>query len=238
MAKTTVCAICGKEINKGFLGSNVEHLDIGSAAFGLTCCKECHATYKSVAIRHKERFNAKLENFKRANKKKKLSEQEVGALFVEYAAASKPEKPLDKSQILPNFSHFYRYSEEGRFAVREFALGFFNSDVCAKAMVKSKAESALLDFNVFDRNDITKIEYSRAGSGDPLGLFSIAYSFNIRLNDERVMTYKPCITRAAFVGHGFGFGYYRSAEKKLIAELEALKRIIGSDLPITKVFKM
>jgi hypothetical protein len=69
-------------------------------------------------------------------------------------------------------------------------------------------------------------------------LFSIAYSFNIRLNDERVMTYKPCITRAAFIGHGFGFGYYRSAEKKLIAELEALKRIIGSDLPITKVFKM
>ena len=62
--------------------------------------------------------------------------------------------------------------------------------------------------------------------------------FAIRLNDETVMTYKPCIARTADSGAGFGFGYQKSAEKKLVYQLEEFKRLIGSDLPIVKINKI
>lgn len=236
MAKTTNCAFCGKELTKGLFNGNAEKLEIGTT-LGLTCCADCLAKYKAAAEEHRERFNTKLENFKKATRKKP-TEREIAEMFMRYTDECKRNNPTDNLKILGNFSHFFHYGDNGEFGVKEFGLGFFKSDVSAKSMVESKIAASLLDLNVFTKDDITKIEYAKAGIGDPLGLFSIAYSFNIRLNDEFVLTYKPCITRAAFIGRGFGFGYYRSAQKKLVRELENFKRIIGSDLPIVRVGKI
>jgi hypothetical protein len=235
MAKTTNCVFCGKELTKGLFNGNVERLEIGKT-FGLTCCADCLAKYKEIAEGQGERFNIKLENYKRSTGKK-LSEQEIANLFVDYVQEYNNHSS-GELKLLGDFSHFFHYNQNGEFSVHEFGLGFFKSDVSAKDMVKSKAMAALPDFNAFTKDDITKIEYAKVGIGDPLGLFTIAYSFNIRLNDEYTLTYKPGITRAAFIGHGFGFGYYRSAEKKLLRELENFKRIIGSDLPIVKKGRM
>ena len=86
--------------------------------------------------------------------------------------------------------------------------------------------------------DKSKIEYAKNHIGSFDGLFHKIYSFAIRLNDESVMTYKPCVTRTSAPGTGFGFGYQKSAEKKLIKQLEEFKQAIGSDLPIVKVKKI
>ena len=93
---------------------------------------------------------------------------------------------------------------------------------------------ATQDAFAFTKDDITKIEYQKIGIGQPINLFKRGYSFNIYLNDEKVLTYKPCVARSFAIGKGFGFGYYKSAEKALLAQLEDFKRTIGSNLPVKK----
>ena len=136
-----------------------------------------------------------------------------------------------------HIGYFYLLDDDGNFSVREYGKGNENLDITAEDMVKShlKVET---DCHFFDKNDITKIEYAKNKMGSFDGLFHKIYSFAIRLNDETVMTYKPCVTRTATAGAGFAFGYQKSAEKKLIKELEEFKQAIGSDLPIVKVNKI
>jgi hypothetical protein len=124
------------------------------------------------------------------------------------------------------------------FAVRETRTGFVNSDVSAKDMIKSLEAAGDVDSYLVSRNDIDRIEYRQVGIGEPLGLFNIAYSFEIRLNDEKVITYKPCITRTALLGKGFCGIYNKiSARKQMEKLLKEFKEHIGSDLPIVRVRK-
>jgi hypothetical protein len=172
--------------------------------------------------------------------KRKPTEKEITEMFLQYLEEEK--KYSGKTaQIEPDmFKSFYVYDSLAPtyFSTREFGKGFLKSDVAAERMVKSLEKAENTQCCCFDKDDITKIEYAQIGSGNNLGLFKQAYSYAIRLNDESIMTYKPCVTRTAVLGSGFLFGYKKSAEKKVIEMLNEFKKQIGSDLPIVKVKKI
>ncbi len=237
MAKIKNCAICDKEMAAGLFSGENEYIDVGCAT--LDCCEDCKNKYKLLAKKHKKRFEAKFINYKKTLKRK-TTKQEIGKMFIAYCNEAKEYEDKTRDVELTMFSNFYCYNPNGNgyFSVKEFSNDFAHSDITAKNMVKSMEKSLNDDLYIFDKNDITKIEYAKAGIGDPLGFFSMAFSYSIRLNDEKVLTYKPCITRTALLGNGFIFGYRRSAEKKLLAKLNEFKKTIGSDLPIVKVNKI
>ncbi len=237
MAKTTTCKFCNKELTKGFFNGNANSLEVAPLVY-VTCCDECEKELRDVAKQESERFGVKLANLKRATKSKPTQE-EIGKMYLKYL----DEKDVHLSKpfvALPiEFEGFCCIGAGGSFCVKEFEQGFINSDASAKLMVKSKekaAEEGTLLSRYFTKEDITRIEYRRVGIGDPLGLCNIAYSYEIRLNDEKDVTYKPCITRAAVLGKGFlGFFCKKSAKRQIQAMLERFKEHIGSDLPIREV---
>lgn len=237
MAKVTNCGFCGKEITSGFFKGDAAYLDVGLHT--LSCCEECYKKYETIYEQHKERFEVKLENLKKS-KNGKISSTDLAKMLVQYIDEAKQYEESSREKSVDLFTTFFGHNSNGEqhFSVKEFRKGWLSSDITAKDMAKSISASCDESYVFFDKNDITKIEYAKIGIGDPLGLFTVAYSFTIRLNNESIMTYRPCITRAASLGHGFLFGYRRSAEKKLIKVLNEFKKTIGSDLPIVKVRKI
>ncbi len=236
MAKKANCAFCGKELTKGFFKGNDMVLDYGIGV--LTCCEECYANYQPLEKDRKKRFGTKLNNLKNAKRIKKLAEADIAKMYATYAEEELKQTLKYPTEIPSEGLGVFLLSENGCFSVREFATGFTSEDISAKDMVRSLEKSEKTDCLFFDKNDITKIEYAKVGSGDFVGMFAKAYSFAIRLNDETVMTYKPCITKTAMLGQGFFLGFQKNAEAKLIDQLEYFKKKIGSDLPIVKVNKI
>ena len=236
MAKTTNCSFCGKEITKGIFNGEDCTLDLGTGTKLITCCQECHDKYKSELKANKKRFLTKFDNMKRATRAK-YSEKEIAKLFMTYLEEKESQYAKYPDATATHIGSFFMTDDAGNFTVAEYGKGISNIDITAKDMVKSYL-SVETDCHFFDKNDITKIEYAKNHMGSFDGLFHKIYSFAIRLNDESVMTYKPCVTRTSAPGTGFGFGYQKSAEKKLIKQLEEFKQAIGSDLPIVKVKKI
>lgn len=236
MAKIANCVFCNKEVTKGFFNGNSQSLEVGSSS--LICCTDCYNKYKMASKARKRRFALKFETLKKTTRKR-YTEKEIAKMYLTYIEEEEKQKAKCGDEVADMFQSFYNYNFNGYFSVREFGKGFLNEDRFADEMIKSLDKASETDCCCFDKNDITKIEYARVGNGDIVDMFHKAYSFAIRLNDEKIMTYKPCITRTATVGKGFfAFGYKKSAEKVLIEELNEFKRIIGSDLPIVKVGKI
>ena len=237
MAKTTNCAFCGKELTKGFFTGDVTTLDVGLMQ-NIECCEECCEKYKKIAKHVKKRFSVKCETLKKKTKKK-LTSKDLAQLFLQYARSEKECVARNAGEVADKALNFFSFNDNGYFSVREFSLGFAEKSINVKEMIKS-IEKAQRDTGCicFDKSDITRIEYAPAGIGDFNGLFQKVYSYDIRLNDETVMTYKPTITRATSYGGGFLFGYRKSAEKRLLRVLNEFKKVIGSDLPIVKVKKI
>ena len=240
MAKTKECAFCGKELSAGFFTGNSTSLDVGVAVF-VTCCEDCYEKYRECAKTSRKRFDVKFANYKRAAKKKP-SNKEIANMFKTYLEEEQQQLNKAGNEELDMVMGCFCFNKNGFFAVRELEQGFIKSDVNAKDMLKTLDKAYDVDSLPFNKDDITKIEYARVGIGDPMGipvgLFRIAYSYEIRLNDQKVMTYKPCITRMAVIGNGFlTFGCKRSANKQMFKFLNEFKTIIGSDLPIVKVKK-
>lgn len=238
MAKTTNCALCGKEMTSGFFTGNAQTLDMGISSCNIVCCEECYEKYKKTAKRIRKRFSTKCEHLRKA-RKAKLSQKELGQMFFSYLKEEKECLEKCRGEVLDQVMNFFSFNDNGFFSVKEFGTGFSNQDISAGDMLKSIEKSQRdTDCLCFDKNDITKIEYAKIGIGDFNGLFQKIYSFAIRLNDEKVMTYKPTVTRALSYGSGFLFGYERSAEKRLRKTLNEFKKQIGSELPIVKVRKI
>lgn len=237
MAKTTTCKFCNKELTKGFFNGNANSLEVAPLTY-VTCCDACEKELRSIAKAESERFGAKLGNYKRATRTKP-DQDTIANMFITYISEMEDNAGKHSFPVTGDFDGFYSIGRNGTFTAKEFETGFINSDTSAKFMVKSK-DAALVEGldmgRYFTKDDITRIEYRRVGIGDPLGLFNIAYSYEIRLNDEKTVTFKPCITRAAVLGNGFlGLFCKRSAGKKIAAMLERFKTHIGSDLPIREV---
>lgn len=235
MAKITNCSFCGKELTKGIFKGDDYYLDLGM--YGATCCEDCYNKRKNISKPDKKRIETKLDNFKRATKNKP-SEKDIAIMFDKYFEEKGIQEEKCGAEVPDVAFGCFCCNSAGYFSVREYSMTFSNQDVSAKSMIKSLDKAVDTQCICFDKNDITKIEYAKIGSGDPLGLFATAYSFAIRLNDEKIMTYKPCITRTAMVGRGLFFGHQKSAEKRLIDQLNEFKKAIGSDLPIVKVKKI
>lgn len=236
MAKTTKCQFCGKELTTGFFGGDATSIDVASGV-SVTCCEECRAQKKDIAKINKERFGVKLANYKHAAKKK-LTEGEIAAMYSRYERQQEQHTVKSACNVPTEMTGFFWHDQNGTFGVKEFQQGFLSSDVSAKSMVNSLKKAERVDTYGFTKDDITKLEFRQVGMGDPLGLFAIAYSFEIRLNDEKVVTYKPCITRTAVLGRGFlGFFCKKSARKQMIKMLEAFKQVTGCTLPIAEVKK-
>lgn len=140
-----------------------------------------------------------------------------------------------KIDTYTDLGYFVVNEENKCFAIREFELG---SDVTAGQMVKSLKKSEETGDVWFSKDDVTRLEYRTTFVGESLGLFSSAYSFEIRLNGEKVITYKPCITKAAFIGKGlFPHSQKKKAKEQCRGLLVLLKETIGADLPVVEVKK-
>lgn len=236
MAKMINCPFCGKEIKKGLFSSEQMVLVLGKG-FSVDCCSECYEKYKDAVKADKNRFGIKLNNMKKATKIK-LKPEEIAKLFVEYE--NDYQQHLIKGGLKSPHSRYacFCLADDGFFSMRETSLAFEDEDVSPKDMIKSLKKADSTGCLYFTKDDITRIEYAKVGIGSFLGLTNKAYSFNIRVNDEKVVTYKPCISRTAMLGKGFMFGYQRSAEKELLKHINKFKQHIGCDLPVVKVKKI
>lgn len=232
MAKMTKCAICGKEIKKGFFSEESETLSF-TLDVSITCCKECEETFRDAEVFDHERFGRKIYNYQK-NTKRKLTDAEIGHMFLQYTSDMQNHILKTDCDRYVGFCGFCYCDEDGNFAVKEHQLGFRSRDIGIIDMVVSKANNMLCHDVFFDKNDITKIAYRRKKLGDPRGPFGAAYSYDIILNDENTFTYKPGMSRASTIGHGLPFLWFFSADKKIRKMLEEFKQAIGSDLPIEK----
>lgn len=236
MAKTKFCQFCGKELTAGFFSGTATSVEVAPSVY-VTCCEDCEKEKKGEAKLNKERFGVKLANYKRSTKRKP-SEAEIASMYRQYVTEQEEQIVKHGANIPNTFTGFFWHNENGVFSVREFQQGFFSSDVSAKEMVKSLKKATATEAFCFTKDDVTKLEFCRVGMGDPLGLFAIAYSYEIRLNDEKVMTYRPCITRTAVLGKGFlGLFCKKSAAKQVYKMLETFQQVTGCTLPIVEVKK-
>ncbi len=235
MAKTGNCPICGKEIEYGFMNLGAEQLKITSDQY-LYCCEDCKKEYKDLAKAAMPKFEAKLHNYKR-HRKEKPDNNALGNLFITYINDSLVQLEKNAGQAPDNQRCFYVYNDDGYFNVREWKLGFLNKDISLTDMAKSSFRLGNTDGMMFTKDDITRIEFRRDSLPSSAGLFKYCASYDIRLNDESVMTAKPCITRMAIVTTATMFNAGSALDKKMIEILNDFKAVIGSDLPIVKVKK-
>ena len=189
MAKMTNCAICGKEIKKGFFSEESETLSL-SLDVSITCCTECSKVFSDAEVFDHERFARKIYNYQK-NNKRKLTDAEIGRMFLQYTSDIQNHILTTDCDRYVGFCGFCYCDEDGNFAVKEHQLGFCSRDIGTIDMVASQINNRLYHDVFFNKNDITKIAYRRKKLGDPYGLFSAAYSYDIILNDEKTFTYKP-----------------------------------------------
>ena len=232
MAKKTNCVFCNKELTKGLFKGDDCLLDTGAGL--LTCCEDCYSQYQADEKRRSKRFGIKVENLKRAAKRK-VSEKELAEMYRVYVEEEQRQFEKCGRQAVDNHMIWFGFNNRKFFAVKEQATGFINSDVTAKEISKSIKKSEDYDSLCFDSDDITKLEFRPVGTGSSLKGFSKMYSYEIRLNDEKVLTYKPCIARTFAIGTGLF--PRKKAEELMYTELKLFKERIGSTLPITKVKK-
>lgn len=233
MAKTKVCVFCGKEYQDKLFGSSeggLLQLGKGDTEIFLNCCNECNKKYEEKANQEGQRFSVKLANLKKATKTKP-SESEIAKMFCAYLSEKTGYPDYTGEQGLP--ISFCFISPDGHFCMTEFCNS--KSNYSAKQHLKSFDNILTYDKNhMFSAKDVSRIEYCQVGK-ESSGLFSTVVIYDIRLNDEKVMTYKPCIGRFYVVGKGIS--QVKSAEKELLRLINVFKSKVGVNLPITKVKK-
>lgn len=233
MAKTMNCQFCGKELTSGFFKGDDRYLDIAGIK-SIVCCEDCFNKYIEDVNRVGKRFAIKFENYKKATKNK-VDEETLKKMFLHYLEEEKEQIARCGTGSSYANAGYFACDDNGLFAVREFELG---SDASAKQMVKSGKKAEDVGEVRFSKDDITRLEYRTSFVGDSLGMFVSAYSFEVRFNDEKVITYKPCITRMSFVGKGlFPHSQKKKAKQQCAAALEIFKKAIGSELPVVEVKK-
>lgn len=234
MAKTKVCPFCGKEYQDSFFGSSeADILEFGEGLtyFSVKCCSNCGSKYREEAKQEGKRFAVKVENIKSATRRK-FKDIEIARMFNAYLSEKAAYPEYIGEEALPICFAFI--SPDGHFGMTEFYTETveFNTKQYEKSIDKIYGwESNRL----FTSRDVSKLEYRQVGMKDTTGMFSAVYTYDIRLNDEKTMTYKPCIARCFIVGKGIRPTHF--AEKEIVRQLEVFKTRVGVNLPITKVKK-
>ena len=231
MAKIVNCSICGKEMTKRFLGSDVKRLNVGDQE--IDCCPECYAKYVAAMEQHAKRFGAKLRNYKLATRQKKLPDAQIGHMYAVYRQEADCFCHVSQPRTICNLSGGIFISNERSFSATEFSNDYFHKDLSVYDMASWVGKKKIEDGLWFTKDDISKIEFARNGRGMFNGLFDMLFSYTIRLNDESIIGYRPAVSRMV-VKVKFPYFARRRAEKKIIAHLELFKQTIGSELPIVR----
>ena len=228
MAKEMQCPLCGKQIVKKFMGNEHDYVNLGE--YSITCCAECGEKYNDFANTYRKMMEAKIYNFK-YKRKQKMDDQTLSQLFLQFYKEA--QKYLETMSVATYSRAFYCFDDNGHFAITESKLGSSNRDISAKDMLKSFKKSQQNDIIYFTKADIDRIEYCIL-SGAPLGIFKTAFPVMVRLNDHKVMTFKPCISKTAVIGKGIF--KKRSADKQAYQQLVTFcQDIKASNIPIVRV---
>ena len=221
------------------MGNEHQWISIGPKSEGFDLCKECYDKYELNEI-DEERLEVKVGNYHKIHKTK-LTAKQSADIFLSYVNERDRYNELIKYPLPEFFIGPFACNRNGYFYVKEYPKNNFETkDIGHKEMLKSAIQSQNeASCCCFTKDDVTKIEFAKSSfMGSPAGLFKIYYSYNIRLNDESEVTYKPCITKITVWGYGFGLGHRTSAEKSLVKQLTEFKDAIGLDVPIVKVKKI
>lgn len=233
MAKMIKCKFCGKELKTGIFSGNAFYLSMGED-ISVPCCEECYKQYSLGSKEEEKRFKAKIENYKKSNGKRKLTEAEQEALYTTYYNEMKGYKAKSAGVILNSLGYF-KVNDDGFFSVAEFALGSVSSAKEIANAIDKVADDAI---GIFDKDDISFLQYRLT---DKLGTdtgkaMTTAYVFEVRLNDPRSMTYKPCVTYMVATGTAFlPHKRKEQAEESVISTLNVLKRATGATAQIVKI---
>ncbi len=234
MAKIIECPLCGKQINTSLFRGNSDYLTVADGGNSITCCEDCYEKYKVLAKAEKTRFSAKYDNLRK--QRIKLNNEELGKVYAGYVAEMHAQNEK-YGHLNPEYTiGCFGVDHEGRFCAVERAVGFGNEDYNADDMILTVSLHGTSDSCMFDKNDITKIEYKRCSAPvrDSDSGESIA-SYDIFLNPLAPITYKPCVARVCVYAEGNLFNVGKRLEQKVVEMLVEFRNAIGSDLPITKI---
>ena len=236
MAKKKICPICGKEYMDGFFGTE----ESGILSFGkvleredshmISCCRACAERYKEIAGEVGRRFAVKLNNLRKA-RRTRLKEEQIGKLFVQYVRQMQTQPYYNGEEgLLLSFCHI---TPDGRFCATEMDTSV--SDITVRGFKKSLDQILTFDRRyVFGKEDVSMLEY-RLAEKEIISPFRRLHTYYIRLNDEKTMTGKPCITK--FIVSGKGLLPGRAASKEMRRLMEVFRSRVGVQAPITEVKK-
>ncbi len=239
MAKTFTCPLCGKEIKCGFFSTERAYLTVTDNYDQITCCEECGEKYKAEAKEEKYRFSAKVENA-RAKTHVKMKDAELGKAFAAYLAEKEQQKAKAEGLTELYSIGCFRVDDKGNFATIERSRALGHRDLNTEDTLLTIEAGSISDSYMFNKNDITKLEYRRCSAPASAGFLTDVYSasFDVFLNDESVITYKPCVARVGVVVEANMFTAGSKLEKKLLAILDEFKDAIGTELPIKKASRI
>ena len=234
MAKTKVCPFCGKELSGKLFATDSLDLELGktfsSERDHIVCCEECHSKYEASAKSEGERFAVKMANIQKSTHKK-LGNDQKAKLFLKYLEEKDQRTPYTGEPGLP--ISFCSITPDGHFSVMEFNID--ERDFSTRDYQKTLDRIYKYDNkHVFSAGDVSMLQY-RVSNRFISTVFTSFYTYDIRLNDEKAITYKPCIAR--FIVKGTGLFPTHSANKKMLAFLKVFQEKVGVNIPITKVKK-
>lgn len=226
--KVSTCAFCGAPITTGMFGGSSWDVNVGLETMHL--CINCYNQINPYIEKNKKRLEHKIENMRKSTRAR-LSGEDVANLVKQYMQEEQYYTTRYGTVKSLERNGFFRHNGYGLFSVAEAPLdGVYSWDT----MTESNQRNVYEEDRWFSREDITCIEYCCTTK---MGITSedmpTYYSFDIRLNDQRYFTYRPCICNVCIQGDGL-FNGRRKAEDQLLYMLEGFKRVIGSDLPIIK----
>ena len=235
MAKRKICPICGKEYTDSFFGkSEGDTLSFESNYTDalkryIPCCAECAARYKMETLVHGPRFCQKVTNLKKA-RRGRMDDRTLIRLFDAYLAEAKAHPVYDGPE--PEGSGTFCFiTPDGRFCLSETVKGA--TELTDKRLVRAVAmTSNFYPTECFTRDDVTKLEYKRVEC-QILTLFAAVAAYDIRLNDEREMTYRPCIVRVYI--HSYGIFAGLACDRKMRRQMKLFREQTGITLPARKV---
>ncbi len=241
MGKKIICPFCKKELKKGLFSNEIDFIELYDECHIIECCSQCAIDYAEMVRNYVDdqyfRFQTKYENGWLD-----FETDDNYQLLCKYIYEYKLYKEKRSSQISEKKKDFYHYNSDGYFWVEETEK---SADPTLYDNYSNFNAALHYDENVcfaFNKSDISRIEFTV----DPIVTGAIyeagtdIFRFLIRFNDEKVMTYKPCLVEAAIrVPHAV---FARNKSKKAAIEemhrkLVEFKHNIGSDLPINYLEK-
>ena len=231
MAKRKICPICGKEYTDSFFGKSeggtlsIEGGLMEAPSHYISCCAECAARYKMDTLVHGPRFCQKVANLKKA-RRCRIDDRMLIRLFDAYVAEAKAH-PIYDGPEPDGCGSFCFITPDGRFSLCETLKGA--TELTDQQLVQNVSiTSRFSHVECFTKDDVTKLEYRKVTSR-LLTPFAAVVTYDIRLNDEREMTFRPCIVRVYI--HSYGLFAGVACKRKMRRQMEVFRERTGITIP-------